>query len=265
MKQYVITRFSLIYDMRKKPYINREKWFVFRTKLFFESNYQSIIYNSVLPRKIIVLFDIKDKNLYKKYFSVNDIKNLIHPIFTTLDNVRENVENYIFSDLNVSEPYILSRIDSDDIVCSNFFNVILREVSVTKRNFYVVSEGYRTDFENIVKLRFKNSPFISIYYNSKLLPFIFDFNHTSVYKYNPHLIDDTCFIQIIHGTNIANHLPNRNSLITRIRYFAKVVLYPNANKYFISSKKIREIAPLEIPNKIELNRIRLIIDKYKSS
>lgn len=264
MKHYVVTKFSLIIDGWRKTFDNREDWFIFRTKLFFKSNYQSIIQNKTLPRKILVLFDTNDKNLFEKYFVKNDPNSLIHPIFTNSDKVKELVEKYVFDDIKVNESYVLTRIDSDDIVCSNFFDVINNHISQTQKNFYVVIKGYRTDLKNIVKMSFKNSPFISIYYNRELLPFIFDFNHTSVNKYNPYLIEKTCFMQIIHGTNVSNHLPDTNPIITRFRYFLKKILKPRDYKYFVESKKFHKNKYLEMFQKIEFAEIKKIIQSYKA-
>lgn len=263
-KSFVVIRFSIVNDKWRTPYKNREKWFDFRTRIFFLTAYSSIMRNSIVPKKIILLFDVSDKFLYDKYFSRYEL-DLIHPIFTTKKQMKKNVMNYLINSNKSSGDYLLTRIDSDDIICRNYFAVIFDAISKNKnRNFFVVTKGYRTDFTKTIIFEYKNSPFLSILYNRENLPFIYDFGHQKSLDYQPLFIKETCFIQIVNSSNISNKLPQTSSFFYKILYYYQRFFYPKRNFFGVCLKDYKKSELIKIIDEKTKQDIIKEIEKYKN-
>jgi len=209
-KNVVVVRFSVREKSFERKFLSndraREGWFNFRAELYEASLGASLAAQSVRPQAIFLYFDSGDAELVGKYFSRLDFT----PIFSGQDHERLMGEQVLRQGL--SRQVVLSRIDSDDIVERHYFskiNSVLIEHhlrgTLAQRSMVVCRSGYRTNFIKMQRVNHVSPPFISQYFSDYSGEGAY-FNHTKLSTHDtPQILDESAeWLQIIHGTNVAN-------------------------------------------------------------
>ena len=210
LKNVVVVRFSVRNKTFERKFISNERsrhrWFQFRASLFEASLASSLEAQTIKPVATFLYFDVADEDLVTQHFSK---KNFI-PVYAT--NTHEQIMGDHLMALGLTSHVVLSRIDSDDIVERNYFskinklltqhhlqNTLGNEVTVVSRS------GFRTNFLTMQRVLHISPPFVSQYFRNYSGQGAY-FNHTKVNERPGNRIDDDSaeWMQIIHGTNVAN-------------------------------------------------------------
>lgn len=212
---FIWTQFSLrIPKYEKTVRISdpvREKWFAYRADIFNRGLLACIRSQTVRPAGVILLMDTGDHELFTKYIDDDD---LIMPIFQTHERARFAASDAIKA---VAENRVLiTRVDSDDLISSNFVEDIGRRMSAVSTNedgqaFCVTTTGFRSDLRIIQSFDFRASPFItSCFEGARDQPLLAPVgNHMRVLDRNPAFCKSACWVQLVHGSNVANGFLHR--------------------------------------------------------
>jgi hypothetical protein len=206
----VVIRFSVRKkDFERKFLPNkrgRDSWFKFRARLFEASIEPALSAQSVKPAAVFLYFDVEDVGLVSQSFS----RMSFIPIYA-FDTHEQLMGKHVL-DLGLEEHVVISRIDSDDVVERNYLlkiNSLLsmrhqlgqlaEEVNVVSRS------GFRTNFRKTQRVTHVSPPFVSRYFRRYAGQGAY-FDHTRISEQmTPRILDDSAeWLQIIHGTNVAN-------------------------------------------------------------
>jgi hypothetical protein len=212
IKNVVIIRFSLKLsrDWQAIAYgseDNRPIWFSYRMHIFINFLLNSLRNQTVKPVLVLLLMDQCDENDYLKFKLL--ISDIVTPIFSRNSDHFSQVNDHL-NNLGLDN-IAISRIDSDDIIFSNYFELLnhaCSEALLNKFNFtYIVATmGYRVTRQYWQQVYYNCSPFLTIFCSKFNNENIYDFNHEDVIL-KPHIICNSArWIQVIHETNISNAL-----------------------------------------------------------
>ena len=217
----IIIRFSLIDRnswLNKLSYDEINHWLSFRISLFKKFTLPSIKSNNIDNYKIILL--IENDHMFAFDFILGEENIVI---------LKTNYENFIidiidYLTMNINGSVIVSRIDSDDYVSNNYFYNLNSSVEKNKFKecFYIVKSGCITDLNFMTLLDSYAPPFISVYSSDKktAVKKLFSIPHTEVLDYDHAFVKESYWIQLVHGSNVANHLLKK-SLISDLKYYVK--------------------------------------------
>lgn len=213
---YVAIRFSLRWnnDWAAKAYgdeASRERWFSMRADLFKTWVVPSIAAQTVQVRRVFVLMDTDDWNLWARYL---DLSDPFCPVFVRGGEARQRETARLIREDGVRD-VVLSRLDSDDAIAPNFLEEINRSAEQATsdapgpRPLYVVAaNGFTTDLTRIQAVHYNCSPFISLYVEEYADQDIYDVEHTRILDRSPVINTTALWMQIVHGTNLLNKLHN---------------------------------------------------------
>ena len=206
---YIWTRFSLRvpqYDGAVRiDEDSREAWFAYRARIFNAGLLACARAQSVRPAGLILLMDTADRPLFERYIEPDD---LIRPVYDNHERAR-----YTASDVmkdGAKGTVHVTRVDSDDLISTNFIAAIERALdghpSQDGMSFGVTTKGYRSDLRFIQSFEFKAAPFITTRFDraedhALLRPVG---NHKRVLDRAPALCSEGCWMQLLHGSNVAN-------------------------------------------------------------
>jgi len=205
---YLVIRFSLRHAAYMRAAFGdeaqRADWFAMRSQLFEASVVASMDRQSVAPRRVFVLMDNADEDLWQKHLN---LPAPYVPLFVSAQDAHSEVARRIAAD--GTKNVVLSRLDSDDAVSARYVEKVARRARDMWRQglsegYMVACNGYITDLQQIQEIYFNCSPFISLYtrrYNGEN---IFDGEHTEILQRKPQMLEDARWMQIVHGSNIAH-------------------------------------------------------------
>lgn len=211
---YVVIRFSLlIEEWRRRAYgedAGRAEWFAMRARLFKVSVVESMQQQTVAPRRVFVLMDVADEDLWHQHL---DLPAPYVPVFVRAAEVADEVTRRIAADR--TRNVVISRLDSDDAISRRY----VEKLASTARDFWrlgrstaymVACNGYITDLKQIQQVYFNCSPFISLYVHRYRDENIYDGEHINILERDPQMVDAAHWLQIVHGSNIANRLVTKS-------------------------------------------------------
>lgn len=158
------------------------------------------------PIEVFLYFDIEDAGLVSESFSRTNFT----PIYAI--DTHEQLMGRRVLDLGLEEHAVISRIDSDDIVERNYLSKINDLLSVRHQLGQLAEEvnvvsrsGFRTNFRKTQRVTHVSPPFVSRYFRRYAGQGAY-FDHTRISEQmTPRIADDSAeWLQIIHGTNVAN-------------------------------------------------------------
>jgi hypothetical protein len=206
-----VIRFSLkVSEWRRRSFVNkhiREQWFAFRARLFRNTLGRCMQAQIKKPDRIFLLMDYSDKALFDEHFHGLDLPSL-RPVFSKNENHFKQVSEQLLKE-GFDKDIGVTRLDSDDLICRNFFNAIEQTIFDGLRQnkafrFVIPCSGYKSDFVEIQRCLYKRPPFYTLFCPHYEGQSVYDFSHLEV-RSHP-LID--CYkaewMQLIHGTNVAN-------------------------------------------------------------
>lgn len=110
---------------------------------------------------------------------------------------------------------LLYRIDSDDIIASNYFKT--HEKGIDHNNdiqLFNVPNGYRSNLKKPQQLTYPKSPFGAVYVGKYFNQNIYEIPHDNWDIDQTKYLYETSWIQLVHGNNISNALKS-NLIILR--------------------------------------------------
>ena len=195
---------------------NRNKWFAFRANLFNNGLHQCLLNQTKKPDKCYLFLADGDQDLYDKYLN----KELITPIYCG------DYNRLVFDDLyknDILGSYVISRIDSDDLVCKDYFTNLNKQMVLYPKKFTVSCKGYRSNLVDIQsafcsvaafthqfidELKFESDFLSRLYYKNSLSTNkrleLYEFSHVDMWKIDHQQSHSTEWIQLVHGRNIHN-------------------------------------------------------------
>ncbi|HEX8341305.1 MAG TPA: glycosyltransferase [Tepidisphaeraceae bacterium] len=188
----------------------RADWFAMRAQLFKSSVVASVEQQTVAPRQVFVLMDTGDRDLWVQHL---DLPAPYVPLFVSGSGASDAVAARIMADR--AKNVVLCRLDSDDAVSANY----LEKMAGLAREFWrqgklkayiVACNGYITDLQQIQKIYSNCPPFISLYTRQYKGENIFDIEHQDIVRRSPHMLGNVRWMQIVHGSNIANRTYRRS-------------------------------------------------------
>lgn len=207
---YTVIRFSLRYESYMRVAFGEEAqraaWFAMRARLFKSSIVESIQRQTVAPRRVFVLMDVGDQDLWHEHL---DLPAPFVPLFVPATNAFDEVARRISADR--TKNVVLARLDSDDAISVRYFEKIVGHArnlwrQGISKGYMVVPNGYFTDLQKIQKIYYNCSPFISLYLGRYNGENIFDGDHTRILERHPRMVEDASWMQIIHGSNVDNRI-----------------------------------------------------------
>lgn len=210
----LIVRFSL--KTREKWHLRacgeeekRSEWFAMRAEIFRLTLHASLMIQKVKPRKIFILMDENDRPLYKQHLNLQE--SIYVPIFSPGDLGHKIVAQIILE--TGWRNLALSRIDSDDLVCSSgYFEEINKSIfsgleAGVDFKYIVNANGLICNGRHLRRVFVNYSPFLTLYVDRYRGESVYAFPHGNVRDF-PHLVSTgSRWMQYVHGTNIGNRLP----------------------------------------------------------
>jgi hypothetical protein len=207
---YVVIRFSLRFrDWTRRAYgeeTERADWFAMRARLFKACVVASMQRQTVAPRRVFVLMDVGDEDLWREHLS---LPTPYVPVFVRAEEASGEVARRIAADR--TKNVVISRLDSDDAIDRRYVEKITDAARDfwrlgTPKAYMVACDGYITDLKQIQQVYFNCSPFLSVYVRRYKGENIYDGEHTQILDRQPRMIETARWMQVIHGSNIANRL-----------------------------------------------------------
>ena len=235
LQNVVVVRFSLkVAEWRRRAFVNdrnRQPWFAYRVALFQQTLFASLCAQTKPVAAVYLLMDDNDDWLYQKYFleaqphapllqsnaqgpgSTPEIR----PIFSSqaphllvaLDLLRRGP----------CENVTLSRIDSDDIVASQFFDALSQDIASALQkgevfDYVMAAQGYKSNLKQMQRCLYGRSPFLTRYWQKfpapdewrspENPPTVYDVSHVRIREYRLLESLNAQWMQLLHGTNVAN-------------------------------------------------------------
>lgn len=249
-------------------YSNRESWFLFRAKIFEATIYKSILNNILHPSCIIICYDTNDKLLSKKYMKpiLENSEIDIIEIYQTYSLITDSIKD-ILLDMYSGKPLLITRLDSDDFISINYYNMFHQYALNVDNNLkYIISaKGFRTNLDVIYSIYDLNPPFIGLVinsYNGQLI----DVSHNEIFKLQPIIIKERfLWMQFVHGTNRMNNILSKKSYIFfKFKKILKFILAPKKNtfNYFNYSKFKPQLFSDFCIKKNDIRKIEIIIKEF---
>lgn len=204
---------------------NREAWFAMRADIFKNWLGRAISEQTVKVRRAVIFMDTDDKHLWDKYL---DLPLPFVPIFTAAADQAKKLRQFLRAE--DIKNIVLSRVDSDDTIAVDYIEKLNREVSALieageERRYIVACNGFVTNLTEIQSLHHNCCPFVSLFIKDYDGSVIYDIEHIKILDRNPVLNQDASWMQIIHGSNIANKLHRKSRFDPKdVR---KMVIGPN--------------------------------------
>jgi hypothetical protein len=205
---YITIRFSLRFERYMKVAFGEEArradWFAMRAQLFKASIVACMEQQTVPPRAVFVLMDTEDQDLWHQHL---DLPAPYVPLFVSGSGASAAVAARITADR--AKNVVLSRLDSDDAISARYLEKtteLARELwrQGKSKAYMVACDGYVTNLDKIQQIYYNCSPFISLYarrYNGEN---IYDVEHQNILERDPYMLRNATWMQIVHGSNIAN-------------------------------------------------------------
>ncbi|MBC9247764.1 hypothetical protein H4P12_13870 [Paracoccus sp. 11-3] len=189
---------------------NREAWFAMRADIFKNWIGRAISEQTVKVHRVVVFMDTEDTYLWDKYL---DLPLPFVPIFTTAADQASRLREFLYAE-NIKN-IVLSRVDSDDTIAIDYIENLNRDVAALieageRRRYIVACNGFVTNLTEIQSLYHNCCPFVSLYIKDYDGSVIYDFEHLKILGRNPVLNQNSSWMQIIHGSNIANKLHRKS-------------------------------------------------------
>jgi hypothetical protein len=211
VRHHVVVRFSLRLnaDWARKAYgddAGREEWFAMRARLFRATAVASLEAQTVAPRQVLVLLDVGDRDLWDRHL---DLAPPFVGVFVEPDEAQAEVARRVLAD--GSRHVLLSRLDSDDAVEERYLERLgatAREARrLGRRTAWVVAcEGFVTDLARVQGLYYNCSPFLALYAGRYRGENVYALEHETVLERDPLLNRTARWMQVVHGSNVANRL-----------------------------------------------------------
>jgi hypothetical protein len=206
-----VVRFSLRVssEWEEKAYGTEDKrgaWLRWRLSLLSRALLSSLFSNTRQPDKVFLLADRADQAILSKDIFGSDS---VEWLFSTRDAAFEPLQQRLW-DLFGNSSLVISRIDSDDMVCLEYGEELLMNAQslVAKGEigprYIVFTEGFRSDGIQIQPVYYSCSPFLSLYCPAFSGQNVYSIGHEDVLKFSPVAISTPAWCQFVHGTNVSN-------------------------------------------------------------
>lgn len=217
IRNVVVVRFSLrVQAWRRRTFFDdrsRHAWFKYRAMLYAHTLGASFAAQTVNPARVYLLMDAGDRALAERYLSDQR--------FTPVYSVNRDHHQQVAADLEregLINNIALSRIDSDDIIARDYFEKL--NVSILDSlhqggpsRLMVACKGYRSNLVDLQAMYYHDGPFITCFCDKYAgeTPY---FDHKTLRDYAHVKNVSAEWMQVIHGTNVANGFqpPNATSL-----------------------------------------------------
>lgn len=211
VSHHVVVRFSLRLnaDWARKAYGDepgREAWFAMRARLFRATAVASLEHQTVRPRQVLVLLDRGDRDLWTRHL---DLAPPFVPVFVDPEQAHLEVARRVLA--VGARDVLLTRLDSDDAVEERYLERLgatAREARRLGRSVahVVACEGFVTDLARVQSLYYNCSPFLALYARRYRGENIYAIEHETVLELDPLLNTTARWMQVVHGSNVANRL-----------------------------------------------------------
>lgn len=251
----LIIQFSTRYPDWEKVAFNsdeslRTEWFKFRANLFNKGLAQCLKHQTKQVSKIYIVLDKNDVALYEAHLQ----DDAYLPIY--FDPTKLWFADQIKNDLivnGITEDYLVSRIDSDDLIHKDYFKNITAQIENNPTRLMTACTGYRSNLSQMQGVHYDNSPFMSQFFptvsrsnsfvetlqlrtNTAII--IYNFSHSKLHQM-PHKKNvDAEWMQLIHGTNVCNNFAG--SFASHDMFFSE--MYPMDPVWF------KEWAGFDLPS-----------------
>jgi hypothetical protein len=153
------------------------------------------------------------------------IDKWIIPVYIeNIESINSVIDSIIKSIIGEHSEVLLSRIDSDDALCAEYYYNIFRVINkkdIKGESVLMYRYGYRWDGKNIQKINFANNPFVTIYNNiwscGSLNPL--KINHSKILDYKHYILCESVkptWLQVLHGSNLLNGFRVNSEYTNRI-------------------------------------------------
>lgn len=182
----------------------RPAWLSFRADLLRKGLERSLLAQSRRPDLAYLLLDADDRPFFES--------RLANSIFTPLYKDRTPVVRMLLSDLKQrawSHHVAIARIDSDDLIHDGYVASVCREIlraGTGHDQWIVCTDGIRTDLQQVQRLRYACSPFLTHYAYGLGSETVYSINHERVGERSPVRLrhPESEWIQLLTGNNVAN-------------------------------------------------------------
>ncbi len=246
----LVVRFSLkVAEWRRRAFVNesnREAWFAYRARLFEQTLFASLCAQTKPVSAVYLLMDEDDRPLFETYLlqpllqiqtqtqtqaqaqegTPLPTKRValgkgrfpeIRPIFSSQAPHRQ-----VALDLLARGPMqqlTMSRIDSDDIVARNFFEVLSNDIVTALHagksfDYVMAAQGYKSNLKQMQRCLYGRSPFLTRYWAqfpsrnewmaADTPPTVYDVSHVRIREHRLLESLNAQWLQLLHGTNVAN-------------------------------------------------------------
>lgn len=216
---YVVIRFSLKLkaEWEKKAYGDegvRDAWFAMRAKIFKDYTYPSLANQSSPAHKILIFMDGSDVDNWGKHLA---LPAPFIPIFTEGNNLNDETRRIIGE--GPKDGVVISRVDSDDAVSRHYLKCLNKSAALAldrgdEKKYIVAANGFITDGARIQSIYYNCSPFISLFVKRYSGEVIYDFAHEKVLERNPFIDKNAIWMQVFHGTNVANRFRLKSRFVS---------------------------------------------------
>jgi predicted O-methyltransferase YrrM len=202
----------------------RDNWFIERAKIFKSVTLPSIRNQVVRPDVWYLLFASGDEDLYEKNLQLED--EWIKPLFIPAGapHLSGFLHSKLARDIPSSNSLLLSRIDNDDALDGEYFDLLRRTASQLELDgdlCLLFRDGYRWDGDSLQQLDYPNNPFITILSKNwrQNKPSPLAMNHSEVLEKKHEFVTPEprrpMWLQTLNGSNASNRFwPNRGSIQT---------------------------------------------------
>jgi len=209
LSQALVVRFSLRLNPNwcTRAYgdeANRPAWLAHRAGIFRRTLWQSLIRQTRPVTAVLLLCDEGDAEILPPLFGF--ARGRVELIFgrstTPYDAARARLEA-------LPGPLAVSRIDSDDLVATDYFDRVASAVAEARgrgqaSGHVVATDGYRSDLRTIQRLFYPFSPFFTWFGDSYAGANIYGFDHSEGPSTPSIAIADAHWLQYLHATNVSN-------------------------------------------------------------
>lgn len=183
----------------------RADWFAMRARMLRDWLAVAIARQTLKPDLVCICMDTDDAALWDRHLA---LPAPFLPVFCAADRMVATVGGAIRA--RADRDVIHARIDSDDAIARSYF-AALNETAAQEiarggqRPFHMtVTRGFITDFRKVQEIGHNCPPFIARYLPVYGGESACDVPHRDVILLDPVACDGTAWMQILHGTNLAN-------------------------------------------------------------
>lgn len=186
MNTCVFVRFSVkmksFRNWNKEPSQKRTMWLEKRISLFQKITLESLLNQTHKPDCICLLIDKDDEDIIHKSFGhIPEIMTVIIPENTNISQ-QERIVGENLKDNYYNQPLLVMRLDSDDLLFSDYIEEIVKKVNAKTPNgtLLISTSGLLTNLKYYQSLTHNSPPFVSVFYNQYKGQLDLGGNHTKI-------------------------------------------------------------------------------------